>query len=258
MGRLAQVTIGGGITLAAIDASIYNVDGGFRGVMYDRFRGILPEVAGEGTHFKIPLIQKPQILDVRATPKVIPGVTGTKDMQMVNISLRVLYRPDPEHLPTIVKEIGADYADRILPSLGNEVLKNVVAQYNAEQLLTQRDKVSREIREDLVQRAAGFNIMLDDVAITHLTYSKDFASAVEQKQVAQQEAEKSKFMVQKAEQEKRAAVIRAEGEAEAADLITDALQTHGNGFIEVRRIDAARDIAETLAKSRNISYLPSS
>ena len=64
--------------------------------------------------------------------------------------------------------------------------------------------------------------------------------------------------MEKAEQEKRAAVIRAEGEAEAADLITEALATHGNGFIEVRRIDAARDIAETLARSRNVAYLPSS
>merc|ERR1740138_1112201 len=170
----------------------------------------------EGTHFRIPLLQDPFILDVRSTPKVIPGQTGTKDLQMVNISLRVLHRPDVEHLPKIYKTIGKDYAERILPSLGNEVLKNVVAQYNAEQLLTEREKVAR------------------------------------------QEAERSKFLVQKAEQEKRAAVIRAEGEAEAADLITEALATHGNGFIEVRRIDAARDIAETLARSRNVAYLPSS
>lgn len=130
--------------------------------------------------------------------------------------------------------------------------------YNAEQLLTEREKVSRQIREDLVIRAKGFNIFLDDVAITHLSYGKDFTSSVEQKQVAQQEAERSKFLVQKAEQEKRAAVIRAEGESEAAELITEALHTHGNGFIEVRRIDAARDIAETLARSRNVAYLPSS
>ena len=72
--------------------------------------------------------QDPFILDVRSTPKVIPGQTGTKDLQMVNISLRVLHRPDVEHLPKIYKTIGKDYAERILPSLGNEVLKNVVAQ----------------------------------------------------------------------------------------------------------------------------------
>jgi len=258
LGGFAQVTLGGGIILAGLDSALYNVDGGHRAVIYDRFSGILDEVQGEGTHFRIPIIQDPYILDVRATPKVIPGQTGTKDLQTVNISLRVLYRPDVDKLAEIYKTIGKDYAERILPSLGNEVLKNVVAQYNAEQLLTEREKVSRQIREDLVIRAKGFNIFLDDVAITHLSYGKDFTSSVEQKQVAQQEAERSKFLVQKAEQEKRAAVIRAEGESEAAELITEALHTHGNGFIEVRRIDAARDIAETLARSRNVAYLPSS
>lgn len=258
LGNFAKVAIAGGVTLAGLDAALYNVDGGHRGVMYDRFRGILPDVADEGTHFMIPFIQEPVIYDVRTTARTMPGQTGTKDLQMVNISLRVLYRPETEALPSIHKQYGKDYDERILPSLGNEVLKNVVAQYNAEQLLTEREKVSRQIREDLTLRSKEFNLILDDVAITHLSYGKDFTTSVEQKQVAQQEAERSKFLVQRAEQEKRAAVIRAEGESEAAELITEALQEHGNGFIEVRRIDAARDIAETLARSRNVAYLPSS
>ena len=59
------------------------------------------------------------------------------------------------------------------------------------------------------------------------------------------------------EQEKKAAVIRAEGESEAADLISKALAEHGMGVIEVRRIDAAKEIAETLSRNRNITYLPS-
>ena len=68
------------------------------------------------------------IYDVRATPRLMPGTTGTKDLQMVNITLRVLYRPEVEALPHIHKKYGKDYDERILPSLGNEVLKNVVAQ----------------------------------------------------------------------------------------------------------------------------------
>jgi len=61
----------------------------------------------------------------------------------------------------------------------------VVAQYNADQLLTQREKVSLEIREILSKRAKDFNIVLDDVSITHLQFSKDFATSIEKKQVAQ-------------------------------------------------------------------------
>jgi len=90
-----------------------------------------------------------------------------------------------------------------------------------------------------------------------LTFGKEFERAIESKQVAQQEAERAKFLVEKTQQEKEAAVIRAEGEAEAAIIISESLKASGNGGIEVRRIDAAKEIAETLARSRNVTYLPS-
>jgi prohibitin 1 len=87
-------------------------------------------------------------------------------------------------------------------------------------------------------------------------FSKEFTTAIESKQVAQQEAERSKFVVMLAEQEKQAAVILAEGESQAAQLISQALREGGTGMIEVKRIDAAKEIAETLSQSRNVIYLP--
>lgn len=78
-----------------------------------------------------------------------------------------------------------DYDKRILPSIGNEVLKAVVAHYNAEQLISKREEVSNEIRRMLELRAKEFNIILDDVAITDLQFSPEFARAIEAKQVAQ-------------------------------------------------------------------------
>lgn len=65
-------------------------------------------------------------MDIRARPRVISSVTGTKDLQTVNISLRVLSRPQEEHLSEIYSTLGADFDDRVLPSIGNEVLKAVV------------------------------------------------------------------------------------------------------------------------------------
>jgi len=95
------------------------------------------------------------------------------------------------------------------------------------------------------------------VSITHLVFGKEFTSAIEQKQVAQQEAERQTYIVAKAEQEKKAAVIRAEGEASAAQVISKALEECGSGLIEVRRIDAAKEVAETLSRARGVTYLPS-
>ncbi|MEW5300615.1 MAG: hypothetical protein WDW36_003533 [Sanguina aurantia] len=83
-----------------------------------------------------------------------------------------------------------------------------------------------------------------------------FTRAVEMKQVAEQDAERAKFVVMKAEQERNAAVIRAEGESESAKLISEATKTYGAGMLELRRIEAAKDIAEVLSKSRNVIYMP--
>merc|ERR1712125_200974 len=199
---------------------------------------------------------QPKIYTIRVRPKLIQTTTGTKDLQTVTIHCRMLYKPDIVGLPVIHKTLGPDYDERVIPSVANEVMKATIAQYNAEQLLTQREQVSREIREAIVARAKTFRILMDDVSITHLTYGKEFARAIEEKQVAEQDAERQKFIEQRSEQERQATVIRSEGEAEAARMISEALKTHGSGLIEVRRIDAAKNIADALAKSPNVMYLP--
>lgn len=254
LGRLAGVGAAG---LFTVSQCLYNVDGGERAVMFDQLRGgVRPEVSGEGTHFLIPIVQRPIIFDVRTKPREIPSVTGTKDLQMVNIKLRVLWRPMIDELPKLYRELGTDFDERVLPSIGNEVLKSIVAQYNAEELLSKRAEISARIREEMHKRARVFHLEFDDVAITHLTFGREFMNAIEAKQVASQEAERQQWVVKRAEQERIAVVTRAEGEAEAATIITKAMEKTGNAIVEVRRIDAAKEIAGKLANSRNVVYLP--
>lgn len=76
------------------------------------------------------------------------------------------------------------------------------------------------------------------------------------KQVAQQEAEKARFVVEKAEQLKKAAIISAEGDSAAAALLAKAFGDAGEALVELRRLEAAEEIAGNLAKSRNVIYLP--
>jgi prohibitin 1 len=154
------------------------------------------------------------------------------------------------------QNLGLDYDERVLPSIGNEVLKAIVAQFDAAELITQREAVSNRIRTDLLKRANEFNIALEDVSITHMTFGKEFTKAVEEKQIAQQEAERARFIVEKAEQERQANVIRAEGEAEAADTISKAVSKSGDGLVLIRRIETQKDVAQLLARNPNVSYLP--
>merc|ERR1711977_25703 len=212
------------VAFSVASASIYDVRGGQRAVIFDRLNGVKDGVINEGTHFLVPWLQRAIMYDVRTKPRNISTTTGSKDLQMVSLTLRVLHRPEVGMLPKIYQSLGQDYDERVLPSIGNEVLKSVIA--------------------------------LEDVSITHMTFGREFTKAVEEKQIAQQEAERARFIVEKAEQERQANVIRAEGESEAADAISKAVAKSGDGMIQIRRIETQKDVAQMLANNPNVTYLP--
>ncbi|XP_057243793.1 prohibitin 1 [Malurus melanocephalus] len=241
---IGKLGLGLAVAGGVVNSALYNVDAGHRAVIFDRFRGVQDVVVGEGTHFLIPWVQKPIIFDCRSRPRNVPVITGSKGgCRAHGVGnwgvLRVLPTPagprgwgwiwDPT-FPGIMMDLGFPSCP---VSLGDPPVPS----------RCHRSRFPPDPRTLCPQ--------------THLTFGKEFTEAVEMKQVAQQEAERARFIVEKAEQQKKAAVISAEGDSKAAELIANSLATAGDGLIELRKLEAAEDIAYQLSRSRNITYLPS-
>ncbi|CAF0995920.1 unnamed protein product [Rotaria sordida] len=204
-----------GICLAivgdVINSMLCNVDDGHRDVIFDHFLGVKLDVIEKGTHFMISWLHRPIIFDIRTRPRSVPSIIEIKDLQTINITLHILHRPRAELLPKIFCKFGFKICC-------------TKSQFDAIELITQHTLISQRVSELLIERAAQFGLLLDDISIT--------------------------------EQNRQAIVIAAEGDARAADLIGKALDEVGDGLIDLRRIEAAEGIANQLSKSRNSVYLP--
>jgi prohibitin 2 len=111
-----------------------------------------------------------------------------------------------------------------------------------------RHEVSEQMKKALEERAKLYYINIDDVAITHLTFSEKFLESVEAKQSAEQEAKRAEFIVEKALQEKKSIIIRAEGEAKAVELVGKSLNPL---YLELKKVEGSLRVAEIIAGGAN-------
>ena len=174
---------------------VYTVNVGHRALKFNILSGLQPKIYREGWNFKLPFIERPIIFNIQSQEKSIPAETANRgnlssytEMQTVKLMVKLLYHPEENQFHNIYTQLGPDYDEKVLPAIVNEITRAVVAQYSATQLLSQRDQVSDKIRSTLAERASNFWIKIDSVAITDLTFGREYLETIEGKQVAQQEA----------------------------------------------------------------------
>lgn len=257
LGSIPLVMATFGISSYALYHSIYFVQGGCCAIKFNALTGLSSKVYGEGANLAIPFLETPIIFDLRNKPTEIITATGSKDLQMISLAVRVLYKPEIGSIPEIYRRLGVQYADVVLPSVINEVVKAIIAQFNASELLTRRPEVSRKIESELRSRASAFKINITDASITQMSFGAEYTAAIEAKQIALQNAERATFIVKQAEQEKKSVILLAEGEAEAARLIGEAMKS-SPGFVELRRLENAKLVAKAIAEGRGQYYLDAS
>ena len=120
------VAVGGLGLAAAAFTSLYTVQGGFRAVKFNLLTGLSTQTYGAGTHIRLPLLEQVTVFDVRQQPISIQSSQGSRDLQIVNTTVRVLFKANENDLPDLYRRIGQNYADVVLPSISNEVLKSVI------------------------------------------------------------------------------------------------------------------------------------
>jgi len=230
IGIIALIVIG-----AVTFASVQIVDAGHRGVLlhWNAVDVTIPPL-DEGLHFVVPFQDSVVNMEVRTLLFVKSTSSASKDLQTVSTEITVNYHPSPTSVNTLYKEVGLDYQNRIIAPTVEEVVKQITANYNAEELITKRPQVKSDIETEIASRLLTFNILTDVISITDFQFSALFSSAIESKVEAEQKAFKAENDLKRIEVEAkqraaqsegiaRANVAEAQGEAEAIRIINEAL-----------------------------------
>ena len=227
------------IVIAAIAAaSVQIVDAGHRGVLLHwNAVDLASPPLEEGLHFVIPFQDQVVNMEVRTLLFVKGTASASKDLQTVTTEVTVNFAPDPNSINILYKEVGLNYQNRIIAPAVEEVVKQVTANYNAEELITKRAQVKNDIEFEITKRLNVFNIQTQVISITDFQFSDLFSRAIESKVEAEQKAQKAENDLKRIEVEARQAeaqaigiananIAQAEGEAEAIRVINAALASN--------------------------------
>jgi regulator of protease activity HflC (stomatin/prohibitin superfamily) len=234
--RLAAFLVIGFIVLIMLFNTFMIVPAGHRAVVFNNLTGGL-SARGEGLTLLLPFTQLATIYDVRTQTYTMSKMTNegqlkgddsvqslTSDGQQVDVDVSILYHPDPNKIVEMHRLIGPDYEAKIVRPAGRSVTRTSVSKYAVIDVYgAKRMEIQNEVANELRALFEKSNLTLDSLLVRNVDFSSEFKSAIEQKQVAQQEAERKKYELEKERIEKERKIIAAEGDAESIRLRGEAL-----------------------------------
>jgi regulator of protease activity HflC (stomatin/prohibitin superfamily) len=210
------------------------IGAGERGIVQN-FNAVQDQVLNEGIHFVIPIVQTISHIDVKIQKAITDAASSSSDLQDVDMSVALNYHILPEKANLVFQTIGLQYKERIIDPAIQEVIKAVSAKYTAEELITKRPAVSREMQDALNKRLLQSNISVDAFSIINFSFSQTFTDAIEAKQTAEQNALKAKRDLDRIKVEAEQTIAAATAEAEALRLQKMNISPD---LIELRKIEA--------------------
>ncbi|HIK12964.1 MAG TPA: prohibitin family protein [Oscillatoriaceae cyanobacterium M33_DOE_052] len=187
----------------------------------------------EGIHIKPPLISKVDVYDVTVQKFEVPAQSSTKDLQELTARFAINFRLDPAQVVLIRRTQGTleNIVSKIIAPQTQESFKIAAALRTAEESITQRNQLKNDFDNALSERLAKYGIIILDTSVVDLNFSTEFARAVEDKQIAEQRAQRAVYIAKEAEQEAQAEINRAKGKAEAQKLLAETLKAQGGELV---------------------------
>lgn len=222
--------------LITIFKTTYTIDSGERGIVLTW--GSVSDVVSDGFHFKVPFVQKIVKIDVRTRKAHAPAAAASSDMQRVTTEVAINYHLDGDQLEAIYKRTGLDVEAPLIDPRIQEVVKAVVAKYQADKLLMQREQVKGEIETLLKTSLLPYHIVVEAVQITDFRFSNQYDEAIEAKQTAEQNAQKAKNDLERIKVEAEQKIATARAEAEAIRIQSEAIRAQGGQeYVQLKAIE---------------------
>ena len=210
------------------------IGAGERGIVLN-FGAVQPVVLGEGLHFRIPMMQRIVMMDVKVQKATTDATASSSNLQEVSSTVAINYHVIPDKVNIVYQSIGVEFKERIIDPAVQEVVKAVSARYSAEDLITKRSAVSDAMKSTLTERLLVHNIAVDAFSIVGFSFSKIYMDAIESKQTAEQLAMKAQRDLERIKIEGEQKITSAKAEAEALRLQRENIS---RDLIELRKIEA--------------------
>lgn len=187
----------------------------------------------EGIHIKPPLVSVVDVYDVTVQKFEVPAESSTKDLQTLSARFAINFRLDPTQIVEVRRKQGtlANIVSKIIAPQTQEAFKIAAARRTVEEAITKRSELKEDFDFALGDRLAKYGIIVLDTSVVDLNFSPEFARAVEEKQIAEQRAQRAVYVAREAEQEAQADVNRAKGKAEAQRLLAETLKAQGGELV---------------------------
>ncbi len=217
-GILAVILVITGICFSGVTI----IDTGYRGIK-TRFGEVIGDPLPEGIYFYNPLTTEIKPIDVRVQRIALNMSTYTKDVQQADLSVTINSSVDDNTAHLLYKEIGMDYKTKVVTPQILKAVKDTIGKWEADLLVSNREKASDEILAALKENLAPAHILVQSVVIEDINYSSQFERAIEEKQIATQDAIKAKNKTKQIEEEANQKILSAQAEAESMRIRSEAL-----------------------------------